>query len=241
MKGRQVPIGQILASRSSRSSNSSSTSNSLDAAIAALERELGTGSSNDDDDDDNGDDDEDDNTDDEVDYEGKSVVEKSEDGQPIKIVSKSLLKHRIAPLPSFLLPSATCGKSSHGAGADRRPGALSSKVKFAGDEGASASKRPKNGDAAMSGAEKTIREMLRKYKPNTDRKPFWCRVCQFQGQDESTLLEHRETEYHKMAAAIEMKMCYCKLCRKQFTSMEQLKEHLGGKLHKETLREKNKG
>lgn len=198
---------------------------SLDAQIAALERELDVG----------GDTDDEEN----VDYEGvdeKSVVEETgEDGKLVKMVSKSLLKHRIAPLPSSLLPSATCGKSSHGSGAERKQEKPArTRVKF--EEPKSREPVAAAAAAGMSGAEKTIREMLRNYKSSGgERKPFWCRVCKFQGHDEASLLEHRETEFHKLAVSIETKMCYCKLCRKQCVSLEQLKEHLGGKLHKDTL------
>lgn len=192
----------------------------LDAQIAALERELEAGG----------------DTDDEEDYEvgDKSVVEETgEDGELVKMVSKSLLKHRIAPLPPSLLPSATCGKSSHGSGgAERSKQAQQARVRVKFEE----PKKSHEAAGGMSGTEKTIREMLRNYKSSGgERKPFWCRVCKFQGHDEASLLEHRETEFHKLAVSIETKMCYCKLCRKQCVSLEQLKEHLGGKLHKDTL------
>jgi hypothetical protein len=87
-----------------------------------------------------------------------------------------------------------------------------------------------------SGLETTIREMFSNYVPTSaDRRPFWCRLCQFQGSDFASFEQHRESEKHVMAVEIEKKMAYCKLCKKGFTSMAQLKEHLKGNGHKALL------
>ena len=73
----------------------------------------------------------------------------------------------------------------------------------------SSSKKVKKED----GMEKTIREMLKDYIPaSVERKPFWCRICRFQGKDESDFFEHRKSEFHRTAVNIDMKMSYCQLC-----------------------------
>jgi len=79
-----------------------------------------------------------------------------------------------------------------------------------------------------------VRELLRSYQP-AQRKPFWCRVCQHQAEDEASLMEHRASEFHAVATRIEAKASRCELCRKQFTSPVQLREHLTSKQHKERL------
>jgi len=92
------------------------------------------------------------------------------------------------------------------------------------------------GSGVVSGLEATIREMFSNYVPTSnERRPFWCRLCQFQGTDLPSFEEHRQSEQHLLAVDIEKKMAFCKLCKKNFTSMAQLKEHLEGVAHKERL------
>ena len=94
------------------------------------------------------------------------------------------------------------------------------------------------------GLENTVSEMLQNYEPaSMHKKPFWCRVCRFQGTSMEDFIDHNATVMHKKASDIERKMSMCKLCKKQFTSPEQLKEHLSGKAHSQMLqkyRNKNK-
>ena len=79
--------------------------------------------------------------------------------------------------------------------------------------------------------------MLRNYKPtSSERRPFWCRICSFQASNEQEFLQHRASEIHQLATQQERKMSKCKLCRKEFTSPEQLKEHLKGKAHTERFK-----
>ena len=75
---------------------------------------------------------------------------------------------------------------------------------------------------------------IRGYEPS-EHKPFYCRICNFQGSSVEDLAVHRASDDHKAAADRDQKVCYCKLCRKQFTSPAQLTEHLKGKSHKDTL------
>lgn len=189
------------------------------------------------------------------------LIEKDGTGKVVKFVS-SLASERIEPLSKKYLPSADCGSSKSKkknfvtASDDRKR-----TIRFEDDGGSITSGKGNNkfqrrkepeGDSAAppnnhvlkkeGGMEKTIREMLRDYTPTSvDRKPFWCRICRFQGKDENDLFEHRKSEFHATAARMEMKMSYCQLCRKQFTSPHQLKEHLGAKAHKERLHRAKEG
>lgn len=86
----------------------------------------------------------------------------------------------------------------------------------------------------ISGLESTVRELLANYKPySKEGIPFYCRICRIQSDDIDTYNEHNVCELHLLAVNIEKQMSYCKLCRKQFTSPEQLKEHVSGKNHKQ--------
>ena len=83
-----------------------------------------------------------------------------------------------------------------------------------------------------SGLSKVVDEMLRNYKATSaDRRPFWCRICQYQGNNIDDLNSHRNTKLHVMAVQRERKLSFCRICKKQFTSPAQLIEHKKGKLH----------
>jgi hypothetical protein len=131
---------------------------------------------------------------------------------------------RIAPLPKSLLPASSC--------------------KFSDKSKKTNEHKPKKfriADAlteasVASGLEKTIAEQLRHYQPvSQDKKPFYCRVCHYQGNNVEELESHKETDSHRKAVELERKLSNCSLCKKQFTSPDQLKEHLQGKAHKEKL------
>ena len=79
-----------------------------------------------------------------------------------------------------------------------------------------------------------LMDYIQGYTPS-ERLPFACRLCKFQGSCEEDLRCHRASDAHKQAAELEKKACFCRLCRKQFTSAAQLSEHLKGKDHHETL------
>ncbi len=174
-------------------------------------------------------------------------IEEDGTGNVVKFVS-SLSKERIAPLQKKYLPAADCGASNKKKDftADSKVNERKRAIRFEDVREKESKKRGKKDDSSNSsliknrkkedGMEKTIREMLTDYTPaSAERKPFWCRICRFQGKDEGDLFEHRKSEFHRTAANIEMKMSYCHLCRKQFTSPMQLKEHLAAKAHKERL------
>lgn len=157
--------------------------------------------------------------DEEVDSEGRLVV----------LRSKSFVEERIQPLHASFLPSATCGFSSAGA---KRP---QSKVRF-DDARDTAPKKRANAETSVAAElpdEMKIRQLLSNY--TAERRPFWCRLCRFQGSNNDEFFEHRESDFHKKAMAMEQKLCHCRMCKRSFTSAVQLKEHMTGKLHNENL------
>jgi hypothetical protein len=87
-----------------------------------------------------------------------------------------------------------------------------------------------------SGLRQAVKELFQGYQArSSERLPFYCRFCSKQYRDETEFLDHRQTEFHVTAVAVEKKATYCRLCRKQLTSPEQMKEHLASKPHKEKL------
>lgn len=96
-----------------------------------------------------------------------------------------------------------------------------------------------------SGLQKAVEEVLGGYTARSSEKiPFYCRFCSKQYEDETTFYEHKDSEFHITAVALERKATYCKLCRKQFTSPVQMKEHLSSRPHKhrlDTVRSRQQG
>ena len=91
-------------------------------------------------------------------------------------------------------------------------------------------------DGNRSGLEETIMEMLTNYEPTSaQHKPFWCRVCRFQGASLDEYEEHMRSDFHRGAKQMERELSTCKLCKKEFTSPDQLREHKRGKAHREKL------
>ena len=87
-----------------------------------------------------------------------------------------------------------------------------------------------------SGLQRAVEEVLGGYTARSSEKiPFYCRFCSKQYENEIAFYEHKSTEFHKTAVALERKATYCKLCRKQFTSPIQMKEHLSSRPHKQRL------
>jgi hypothetical protein len=88
----------------------------------------------------------------------------------------------------------------------------------------------------------TVAELLSNYQPSScERRPFYCRICRYQGESLEDLIGHKKSELHVMAEEGERKLAFCRLCRKQFTSPEQLKCHLKGKPHQELLMRRRRG
>ena len=94
-------------------------------------------------------------------------------------------------------------------------------------------KKSKN-ETHMTGLDATVKEMMQDYQP-AQRKPFYCRICDFQGLSLDDYNAHVALESHLIKSKAERKLNSCKLCKKEFTSSNQLKEHLKGKAHLETL------
>lgn len=93
-------------------------------------------------------------------------------------------------------------------------------------------------NAPMSaGLSKTIHELLDNYVPASNFEPtaFFCRVCKHTSANEEEFLAHKASELHLRMQQEERKRSECRLCRKQFTSPDQLKGHLNGAKHKEKL------
>jgi len=187
---------------------------SLDEEIAKLEKQLNEDTSDSDDSSEG---------EDEKVYSAHDSLKivKSSTGKVVKICS-ALVDEKIESLPSHQLPLPQCSKRK---GEVANP---SKRIKF---QEATSTPTPK-----LSGIEATVREMLKNYQPSSqERRPFYCRVCQFQGQNLAEFEEHRESQFHKVAVEVERRTSSCKPCRKQFTSPEQLKEHLRGTAHKQRM------
>lgn len=116
------------------------------------------------------------------------------------------------------------------------------KVAFAGanvEAGAGSGvdkKRPQTG-AMSAGLSKTIHELLDNYVPASNFEPtaFFCRICKHTAANEEDFIAHKESELHLRLQQEERKRSECRLCRKQFTSPDQLRGHLNGNKHKEKL------
>lgn len=95
------------------------------------------------------------------------------------------------------------------------------------------------------GLREAVKEVLSGYKARSSEKlPFYCRVCQVQYTSADEFFQHKQTQFHKTAVAMERKATYCKLCRKQLTSPDQMKEHLVSKPHRmrlQKMKEKQQG
>lgn len=205
------PIGQTI--RESKKVNHASSSSkvsitTLEEQIKLLQSKINDVSSDDDTSDEENDD--------------ACVVEKDSAGNIVKIVSSILDKERIEPLRKELLPSARCstGTNSQLSGSKR--------IRF-NDEIQT--------NEVISGLEKTVREMVANYKPISlqEKKPFYCRVCNHQANNNEEFEAHKLSEFHSVAVKIERNHRYCRHCSKEFTSPEQLKGHIEGKAHKEQV------
>lgn len=227
------PIGRILR-RQKHFNNTDLKANivSIDDRIAKLENELAK----------NNDSNSDNDIDDEVESCDELIVEKDSAGQVFKLVSSNTFD-RIDPLPQHLLPLPMCTpanskKRKKIENTNNVSFCLTKQVNYVPSNSPNSEKKidkvlPIN---ERKGLEATVREMLRNYKPSSiDKKPFWCRSCSFQGKDLEGFQEHQTSVEHVISSQVERAMSKCKLCKKEFTSPAQLKEHLNGSSHKEKL------
>ena len=88
-----------------------------------------------------------------------------------------------------------------------------------------------------SGLSKTIKELFDNYIPNSEfeKRPFWCRCCKHLSANSEEYELHLASKEHDIIVKEDRKRSSCTLCHRQFTSPEQLKEHLQGAKHKEKL------
>ena len=183
----------------------------LDERIALLEAELARESS---------DSDSSDESDDESD---------SGDVRPKKVargVLASLVDDRIPPLPAHLLPQAP-PKKRHFDGPPQRTRPGTPDAAFARASPAQLQQAHRLVDACAA-SEKVKREL-------------YCRLCAFQGADLADLERHRRSDLHLLATRVWRDRSYCKLCRVQTTSPNELAVHLTCKKHKERLAEVENG
>lgn len=156
-------------------------------------------------------------------------VEKDSKGNIVRLMSSVFDNDRIDPLPGEMLPSIHCTKRMAVSGKDSKP--KKSLVRFR-DE-----KDDKDEDVRerkKSAPPLTIREYKDTYKPaSLSKTPNWCRICKWTGKDVDEFEEHQNSKLHLANIEIERKASSCQICRKQFTSPEQLKQHLVGRAHRE--------
>jgi hypothetical protein len=67
------------------------------------------------------------------------------------------------------------------------------------------------------------------------RVPYFCRVCGMQCHDGEDFEKHMQSTTHREKERFDRQISFCHLCRKQFTSPDQLKEHKSGKWHQSRL------
>lgn len=145
------------------------------------------------------------------------VIEKSADGDTLKLRSRLDETDRITPLPKEYLPLSYSKFSSTSLDSDLLPKKHSSWELNKSDQ---------------TITRKEIDSARENYVPNSHvKQPFYCRVCRLQFANQLELEQHRKTSSHIKWDRFYLKISYCHLCKKQFNSPEQLKEHQRGKNH----------
>lgn len=157
------------------------------------------------------------------------AVEKDNQGNIIRIISNLSTNDRIQPLPQHLLPVPMYSKKLN-MNVKETHSVTDSKKRRISFEDEIHTKKPNQSN-------QNVKIFQNNYIPasRVGGTPFWCRVCQYQGQNLDEFEKHRLSDSHKQILEIERKASYCKLCRKQFTSPDQLKEHIHGNAHYERL------
>lgn len=205
-----VPIGMRMRTTQGKKVKFDETAvtEDLDDEIERLERELEN-------DDAGGSSDEDDS-------EAEDSAETNNAQETAVLSLSQFANDRVVQLPSTLLPE---------------PGRYSTnKVRK------SKSKKTKNepdpSAIVQSGLHQAVQEVLDGYTARSAEKlPFFCRFCAKQYSNETEFFDHKNTDFHKTAVAMERKATYCRLCRRQLTSPTQMKEHLKSRPHKDKLQE----
>lgn len=174
------------------SSNGAAGGKAVDDQIAALERELqGSDDSSSDEETSSsstGEDDDDDD-DDESSEEGNGAASSSssrESRGQLKLASP-LEAEKIEPLPAHLLPRPGCGvpKDKKKKKKPKKPKKPKSGAKGegGGGGGGDTAAAAAAGPAPSQGLDSAVKELLANYEArSSERVPFYCRVCQFQGE-----------------------------------------------------------
>lgn len=217
---RKNGFGRSQSSAASTIQSNSLNEGDLDDEIKRLEAELeGIGNSSNDDSSSSSDscDSDDDESMNRRKNERKEATDQSTSKDAVICLS-SCASETIEPLDESLLPACK-----------------SKKLKIDRDDEHQSAREKKN-DSVRNGLRDVVKEVLAGYQPrSSERIPFYCRVCAVQSKDESEFLLHKQSEFHKTAVQVEKKATYCKLCRKQLTSLVQMQEHLDSRPHKERL------
>lgn len=157
------------------------------------------------------------------------------------VVCLSATAHeRIEPLPSHALPVRKSRRLKIDE-VDELPSKGTSSDNVANEGGNRRAMKKARREQVLSADEKNnmlaaVKEMMAGYVArSSERISFYCRVCQVRSENETEFLEHKMTEFHKLAVKEEQKASYCKACRKQLTSVVQLHEHLSSKPHRDRM------
>ena len=157
----------------------------------------------------------------------------NKDDSPGIISLSDLANDRIEPLPQSALPQNKRRKLKIDQSGD-------------GDNDTKKRKKRKRSDSTegeeqqhtiSEGLKSAVQDLLQNYvRPShINRPPFYCRVCQHQSSSQEEFNTHKSTEFHVAAVQEEKKRSYCKLCRKQLTSVVQMEEHLKSKPHRDRM------
>jgi hypothetical protein len=156
----------------------------------------------------------------------EAIVEVDLTGNITKIRSKLLEKDKIEPLQESLLPQTKFTAY----------GSRNEKLK--------APKKFKNTAARHSYSSK-MDSAIESYIPMSQktRVPYFCRVCecQIKCNNDEDFERHKRSEGHREKEKFDKQISFCHLCRKQFTSPDQLKEHKMGKWHHSRLASRRSG
>lgn len=212
----EVPIGMRLRGPQEKKVKFVEPSNTaiedLDDEIARLERELAKDDSDGSSDTDTSDD------------EDHGVTDDAEETAVLSL--SAFAEDRIQQLPKTLLPE---------------PGRYNLDKLQKNELKLTSKKTNKQTDSTRiveSGLQQAVKEVLEGYTARSAEKiPFYCRFCSKQYANEKEFFDHKNTEFHKVAEAMERRATYCKLCRRQLTSPTQMKEHLKSRPHKDKLQE----
>ena len=143
---------------------------------------------------------------------------------------------RIAPLPASALPQNKRRKLKIDRTAEEEAARRPSDAKRKKRRQSSPDKDTEQCHEVSAGLKSAVADLLRNYVPSSQLAlPFYCRVCQHQSSTQEEFDVHRASDFHRGAVREEQKRTFCKVCRKQLTSVVQMEEHLRSKPHRERM------